>query len=73
MASPHPDLEQRLADVEMELNNLKRKVDKLESTKPWWQQITGTFEDDPIYDAAMKRGREYRKSLRPKSSIRREK
>ena len=70
MASTRPDLEQRLADLEAEMHNLKCKVDKLERAEPWWQQITGTFEDDPIYDAAMKRGRQYRESLRPKSSTR---
>ena len=70
MASTRSDLEQRLADLEAEMSNLKRKVDQLERAEPWWQQITGTFEEDPIYEEAMKRGRQYRESLRPKSSLR---
>jgi len=70
MASTRLDLEQRLFDLEAEMSSLKRKMAQLENAEPWWQQITGTFEDDPIYDEAMKRGRQYRESLRPKSSTR---
>lgn len=70
MATARPELEQRLADLEAEMSKLKSKVDKLDSADPWWERITGTFEDDPIYDEAMKRGREYRESLRPKASTR---
>lgn len=29
---------------------------------PWWEQRAGTFADDPIYDEAMRLGREYRES-----------
>lgn len=68
MASAHPDFEQRLTALEAAMRKLKRKVDRLDSAAPWWEQITGTFEDDPIYDEAMKRGRQYRESLRPKAS-----
>ncbi len=68
MASSGSELEQRVTDLEAEMDNLKRKLDKLDGADPWWEQITGTFEDDPIYDEAMKRGRQYRESLRPKAS-----
>jgi hypothetical protein len=37
------------------------------------EQIIGTFEDDPIYDEAMKLGRHYRQSLRPNPFSRRQK
>ena len=70
MASSAP-LEQRVADLETEVATLKRKLDKLDMATPWWEQITGTFENDPIYDKAMQLGREYRQSLRPKTSPRR--
>ena len=70
MASSRSELEQRVADLEAEVSNLKRKVDTLDAVQPWWEQIVGTFEDDPIYDEAMKRGRQYRESLRPKASTR---
>ena len=70
MASSSP-LEQRVADLEAEVATLKRKLDNLDRTTPWWEQIAGTFEDDPIYDKAMQLGREYRQSLRSKASPRR--
>ena len=72
MASSSP-LEQRVADLEAEVATLKRKLDNLDMTTPWWEQIAGTFENDPIYEKAMQLGREYRQSLRPKSSPRRKK
>jgi hypothetical protein len=52
------------------MDKLKRKLDQLDDANPWWEQITGTFEDDPVYDEAMKRGRQYRESLRPNASTR---
>jgi len=72
MASSSP-LEQRVADLEAEVSTLKRKLDNLDMTTPWWEQIAGTFENDPIYEKAMQLGREYRQSLRPKTSPRRKK
>jgi hypothetical protein len=70
MASSRSELEQRVTDLEAEVSTLKRKVATLDTVQPWWEQIMGTFEDDPIYDEAMKRGRQYRESLRPKASTR---
>ena len=70
MASSRSELEQRVTNLETEMSKLKRKLDKLDSAEPWWEQITGTFEDDPMYDEAMKCGRRYRESLRPKASTR---
>jgi hypothetical protein len=70
MVSSRSELEQRVTDLEAEVSNLKRKLATLGTVKPWWEQIIGTFEDDPIYDEAMKRGRQYRESLRPKASTR---
>jgi hypothetical protein len=64
-------LEQRVANLEAEVATLKRKLDKLDRTTPWWEQIAGTFENDPIYEKAMQLGREYRQSLRPKTVPRR--
>ena len=33
------------------------------SSRPWWEQIAGTFADNSVYDEAMRLGREYRNSL----------
>ncbi len=42
---------------------LKAKVEKKEEIKSrWWEEIAGTFADDPAYDEAMRLGREYRLS-----------
>lgn len=73
MTPSQSKLEQRVSNLETEMEQLKRQLDQLGGGKqPWWEQIIGTFEDDPIYDEAMKRGREYRESLRPKTSTRRQ-
>ena len=40
------------------------------SSVPWWRQIAGRFANDPVYDEAMRLGRQYRESLRPKSKRR---
>ena len=72
MVSSSP-LEQRVADLEAEVATLKRKLDNLDMITPWWEQIAGTFENDPIYEEAMQLGREYRQSLRPRLSPRRKK
>jgi hypothetical protein len=73
MASSRSELEQRVTDLEAEVSNLKHKFDEFATVQSWWEQIVGTFEDDPIYNEAMKLGRHYRRSLRPKVSTRRQK
>lgn len=67
-------LEKRLATLEVELARLKSKVEGMETaSKPWWERIAGTFENDPIYERAMKLGRQYRNSLKPRMSQRKRK
>lgn len=61
------ELEIRLIALEAEVARLKNKVEgKEENPIPWWEKISGTFADDPIYDEAMRLGKKYRESLRPK-------
>ena len=67
---PSSRLEQRVATLEAEVATLKRKLEERETSTPWWEQIVGTFENDPIYDHAMRLGQQYRQSVRPKSSLR---
>ena len=65
-------LEERLAALEAEVERLKGQLGhQLNSGKPWWEEIAGTFANDPIYAEAMRLGREYRESLRPKQPKRR--
>jgi hypothetical protein len=54
-------MEKRLADLEAEVARLKVKVDQAEVTRPWWEEIVGTFADNPDYEEAMRLGREYRR------------
>lgn len=58
------ELEKRIAVLEAEVATLKRKVEKKDEKNeiPWWKQRIGVFADDPIYDEAMRLGREYRES-----------
>lgn len=59
------ELENRIAVLEKEVAFLKKKIEKdEEAKKPWWEQIAGKFANDPIYDEAMRLGREYRLSQR---------
>ncbi len=69
----HAELTQRVAVLEAEVAQLKRKLATLEATTPWWEQIAGTFAHDPLYAKAMQLGRAYRQSLRPKPTSRRRK
>ena len=63
-------LEKRLAVLEAELAKLKSKVEGSDAAKPWWEEIAGTFQDDPIYVEAMKLGRQYRQSQQPRAASR---
>jgi hypothetical protein len=63
-----PQIEQRVAALEAEVTLLKQKLEAVNKpATPWWQAIYGTFADDPLYEEAMRSGREYRESLRPKA------
>jgi hypothetical protein len=60
--------EKRITQLEQQVDALRRKIEGIGDAKPWWERIAGSFEQDPIYAKAMKLGREYRKSLRPRRS-----
>ncbi len=54
-------LEQRVALLEAEVARLKLQGASTGlSQKPWWEQIRGTFKNDPAYVEAMRLGREWR-------------
>ncbi len=59
------ELEKRLTALEEEVFRLKLLVQKNQPAKNW-KAIIGTFLNDPYYEKAMKYGRKYRESLRPK-------
>lgn len=61
-------LEERVTAVEQELAQLKQLLqsETTPATIPWWDKIAGTFAKSEHYDEAMRLGREYRESLRPR-------
>lgn len=60
-------LEERVSALEAEMKRLKQ-VQNVEPAKaPWWQQRFGAFKDDPVYEDAMRLGKEYRDSQKPPS------
>jgi hypothetical protein len=59
-------LEERVAALEAEVAILKEIVGNSKSKEPWWKEIVGAFRGDPAFLEAMRLGREYRESLRPK-------
>jgi hypothetical protein len=60
-------LESRVAQLETKVERLEQKLEAVapEAT-PWWEHIVGAVADDPAFEEAMRLGREYRESLRPK-------
>ena len=60
-------LEARVAVLEAKVEQLQRKLKAGDpDAKPWWEDMVGAFADDPAFEKAMRLGREYRESLRPK-------
>jgi hypothetical protein len=56
-------IEKRLAALEREVADLKRKLPQTEPVvKPWWEITAGAFADDQAFEEAMELGRQYRKS-----------
>ena len=62
------EIERRLVELESEVARLKGGGGKTETGQTGgWQQIVGTFAGDPAHEEAMRLGRKYRESLRPKA------
>ena len=65
------DLEARIAALEAEVARLRAIVEKPpEPEEPWWKKIAGTHANDPMFEEAMRLGREWRESFRPKKRTR---
>ncbi len=65
-------LADRVTALEKEVARLKEITFKMGSPAvDWLDLIWASFADDPIYDEAMRLGREYRDSTRPKPRKRR--
>jgi hypothetical protein len=56
-------LEARVTTLEGELAQMKQILSSfLQKESPWWLKVTGSFENDPTFDEAVRLGQEWRKS-----------
>lgn len=53
-------IEERLAKVERELNQLKAAVGSCGSKAGWLFRLTGSRKDDPVFDEIVRLGKEIR-------------
>jgi hypothetical protein len=59
---PKPSaLEQRVIQLEATVAQLSQAPTTAPQT-PWWDEIAGVFENDPLFDQAMALGADYRHS-----------
>jgi len=56
--------EDRISALEQEVARLRNKIEP--DSEPWWKQWVGAFLNDPYFEEAMKLGRKWRQSDRPK-------
>ena len=66
-----PKIELRVAALEEDVARLKQRLrESAEPDRHWVDSVYGVFADDPDFLEAMRLGRQYRDSLRPKSANR---
>lgn len=58
-------VEERLAIVERELDELKRRLPPKSEPKNWIEEISGSMKDFPEFDEVLRLGREFRQAQRP--------
>ena len=58
-------IEERLADVEKDVTELKLGFSRLGDKRDWIDRIVGSFKDDPEFDEILRLGREIRRADRP--------
>jgi hypothetical protein len=63
------NIEARVAILESELARVKQQLKLADNPKnDWLNAVSGSFANDTVYDKAMRLGKQYRDSLRPKIS-----
>jgi hypothetical protein len=60
-------LERRVHALEGQIARLNAELEEIRGPQePWWEKIVGIYANDPAFDEAMRLGREWRESFRPK-------
>jgi len=59
-------LKQRVEALERLVANLQQRQPADPASRAWLDDLYGKFANDPIFEHAMKLGRKYRQSLRPR-------
>ena len=56
--------EERLALLEQEMTRVKARLnpENTQKANPWLDHVYGAFKDDPLFEEAVKYGREWRES-----------
>ena len=64
-------MKQRLDELETQVAELAKRLPTPQPEEPGWKKVWGIFgpEDTEAFDEAMRLGREYRESLRPKPRV----
>jgi len=66
---PTEKLAARVAALEHEVARLRNALESGRGgKKPWWEQITGSFARDRMYQEAMRLGQQQRRALRSLTS-----
>lgn len=55
-------IEVRVTELEDKMAQLLSEKTQSKETRPWWDYRLGAFKNSPDYDAAMRRGEEYRRA-----------
>ncbi len=63
-----PTVEERLAHVERDVQELKSEVQRLRPTEGWIDKITGSFKGDPDFEEILRLGQEIRRADRFESN-----
>jgi len=68
LAQLESSFSERIARLEEQVSRLSQQVTGAAASPEtaWWKRIVGVFQDDPEFEAAMRLGRAYRESLRPR-------
>ena len=63
--SASDDLETRVATLEKDMAEVRRRLGDSTSMQEWLRRVSGRFKDDPEFDEIVRLGREMREADRP--------